>query len=115
MAIEKIIFNSKTWLPQAPGKWYKCAGHNNWGYVWLWYFDSKNSIWKTVYKASGPDHADTLSKDVDVRVDDKNIVTYKDNYGSSYRLVKITECPSRPDAVGEYLSLDDLVKIGGGN
>lgn len=111
MATEKMLFNLKTWLPQAPGKWYKCA--NARGFNWLYHYDSKHSFWSTVYKAGGPNDADTLSKDVAVRVDDENIVTHKDNYNYSYRFVKITECLSRPDVVGEYLNLDDLVKIGG--
>lgn len=108
MAIEKMLFNLKTWLPQAPGKWYKCEGGEGRGFAWLYQYDSKHIFWSTVYKAGGPNDADTLSKDVAVRVDDKNIANQ-----NSYRFVKITECPSRPDVVGEYLNLDDLVKIGG--
>ena len=112
MAIEKMLFNLKTWLPQAPGKWYKCEGGDGRGFAWLYQYDSKHSFWSTVYKAGGPNDADTLSKDVAARVDDENIVTGKNGF-ESYRFVKITECPSRPDVVGEYLDLNDLVKIGG--
>lgn len=108
MSIEKMLFNLKTWLPQAPGKWYKCEGGDGRGFAWLYHFDSMTSRWGTVYKAGGPNDADTLSKDVAARVDDKNIITYYRR-----RIVKITECPSRPDVVGEYLDLNDLVKIGG--
>lgn len=116
VAIKEMIFNGLKWLPEVPGNWYKCEGHNDWGYVWLWYFDDKTSQWRTVYKTDGPDEADTLSKDVIVRVDDKNIVTYNASASSHYRLVKITQCPSRPNVVGKYLSLDDLVlQNGGGN
>ena len=114
MAIEKMLFNLKTWLPQAPGKWYKCEAGDGQGFAWLYQFDSKHSFWSTVYKAGGPNDADTLSKDVAARVDDENIVTDKNGF-RSHRFVKITECPSRPDVVGEYLDLNELVKIGGGN
>lgn len=115
MAIKKMLFNSKTWLPQAPGKWYKCAGHSIWGYVWLWKFNSKTNIMETVKKPDGPDGIDTLGKGTLVKLTDIEQFTAGVNTartgGTLQEYRKIVECSARPDCVGEYVSSSDVIPV----
>lgn len=112
MSIKELIFNGIKFLPEIPGKWYKCEGHNNWGYVWLWHIDTSTNRMITVYKQDGPDDADTLGKDTLVKLTAEQQFTNGD--GQLQKFMKITECTARPDVVGEYVAASDVIQNGGG-
>lgn len=115
MAIEKILFNSKTWLPKVPGKWYKCAGNNDWGYVWLWKFNSETNIMELVHKSGNPDSVDILSRDTLVKLADiSQFLTGQNSAGTKgtpQQFGKIVECTARPDCVGDYVTLSDVQPV----